>query len=72
MYSRDGNIKLIDFGLSVLCERKLDHLESACSTPYYIAPEVFKGTYSKRCDIWSLGVVLYQLMVGKLPFDGMT
>ena len=71
MYSRDGNIKLIDFGLSVLCERKLGHLD-ACATPYYIAPEVLRGNYSKRCDIWSLGVVLYHLMVGKLPFDGMT
>jgi len=71
MYGRDGNIKLIDFGLSTLCDRKLDHLE-ACATPYYIAPEVFQGNYSKRCDIWSLGIVLYQLMVGKLPFDGMT
>ena len=39
-------------------------------TPYYMAPEVFTGKYNEKCDIWSMGVVLYQLMTGKYPFDG--
>ena len=39
-------------------------------TAYYIAPEVINGNYNEKCDIWSIGVIMYILLSGKPPFDG--
>lgn len=63
-------LKLIDFGLSSKFGEKNQHFKSVVGTPYYIAPEVIRGNYTKSCDIWSVGVILYLLLSGTLPFPG--
>lgn len=61
-------IKLIDFGLSAYFD-EVSQLNSKVGTPYYVAPEVLDGEYSKECDMWSIGVITYILLVGYPPFN---
>lgn len=65
----DFSIKLIDFGTANYCDEH-SHLTQKVGTSYYIAPEVILKHYSQKCDIWSIGVILYILLVGFPPFDG--
>ena len=68
--SRDiMNIKLIDFGTAVRVDKNKT-IKGAIGTAYYIAPEVLSGTYNHRCDLWSLGVIIFILLGGYPPFDG--
>ena len=39
-------------------------------TPYYIAPEVLYKKYNEKCDMWSVGIVLYMMLSGSAPFKG--
>ena len=45
-------------------------LSESIGTPYYIAPEVWKSSYNKACDLWSCGVILYIMLSGTPPFNG--
>lgn len=66
-------IKIIDFGLSTIhpkdAKEKL-HLTTKTGTIYYVSPEVLKGDYDEKCDIWSAGVILYFVLSGDPPFTG--
>ena len=62
-------IKVIDFGLSqVISPDK--KLKTKVGTSYYVSPEILRGSYSEKCDIWSAGVILYILLSGDPPFNG--
>ncbi|OMJ90348.1 hypothetical protein SteCoe_7258 [Stentor coeruleus] len=67
----DAKLKLIDFGTSTLFD-KTKKIKGIFGTYFYMAPEVISGNYDEKCDVWSLGVILYVLLSGDLPFTGST
>ena len=71
MITDSGSVRLIDFGLSK-ASRGNRNLTTVAGTPYYMAPEVLEGCYAAKADIWSLGVLMYTLVSGYLPFQGST
>jgi calcium-dependent protein kinase len=71
VFSEKGGetIKVIDFGTSQEFnpKKKMTRTEG---TSYYIAPEVLSGQYTEKCDMWSIGALLYVMLVGAQPFAG--
>ncbi len=64
----DFIVKISDFGLSKDLTSKTKETSSLGGTPYYIAPEILEGKYSNKCDLYSIGVILYVLKTGDKNF----
>lgn len=66
-----GTFKIGDFGQAKRNLTKYIRNSTLVGTPGYMAPEVMKNSkYSSKCDIWSIGVIFYQILHRKLPWNG--
>lgn len=71
IFRDEGQIKLGDYGLSkfISVSRRSGQTESV-GTVHYMAPEIAHGRYGKEIDVYALGVLLYELLTGRVPFEG--
>jgi len=72
LLSSNNQIKLSDFGFARYFERN-KMVETLCGSPMYMAPEIMKfHEYTNKSDLWSVGVILYETLTGRLPFKANT
>jgi eukaryotic-like serine/threonine-protein kinase len=67
----DGRLLLADFGVAkVLKETRMSSSRSAAGTPYYMAPEAWKGQVGRATDVYALGCMLFEMLAGSTPYSG--
>ncbi len=68
--TQNGLIKLGDFGIAKCLKNTVEKAKTVVGTPYYLSPEIVQSKpYSFKSDIWSLGILLYEMCSLKMPFD---
>jgi serine/threonine protein kinase len=74
-----NNVKLLDYASATfwstttqINKHPLKKFKDVAGTPLSIAPEVYEGSYNYMCDYWSLGVLVYFMLTGEMPFDADT
>lgn len=70
LLTSDGTAKLGDFGVATILEATDDIAATVTGTRKYMAPEQYDGEYDYRVDLYSLGLVLYEMLTGRFPFRG--
>ncbi|HEU0000286.1 MAG TPA: serine/threonine-protein kinase, partial [Ktedonobacteraceae bacterium] len=70
LFDQHYNLYLTDFGIASWLGDKPVHNGHVMGTPHYTAPELFDGFVDQRSEVYSVGILLYQLLTGSLPFDG--
>lgn len=70
LFDQNYNLYLTDLGIVTWLGEKSVHRGHVMGTPHYMAPELFGGHVDQRCDVYSVGILLYQMLTGYLPFDG--
>jgi serine/threonine-protein kinase len=70
LFDWNYNLYLSDFGIATWLGEKPQHNGRVMGTPHYTAPELFDGYVDERSEVYSVGILLYQLLTGSLPFDG--
>lgn len=68
--SENATLKLADFGLAKRYDNKEDLFATTCGTPIYMAPELHRHEqYTDKADLWSVGVIIFEMIVGYAPFS---
>ena len=68
-HSEELAIAVVDFGVAAIVQPG-QRLTARCGSAHYMAPEVIKGSYTQSAELWSVGVILYILLSGEMPFTG--
>src|SRR5438045_1284649 len=70
LFDNDNNLYLTDFGIVSWLGEKPGYDGHMLGTPHFVAPEIFEGQVDVRSEVYSVGILLYQMLTGFLPFDG--
>jgi len=68
---RNGDVRLVDFGLAKLVEQSIQTASVTAGSPAYMAPEAWNKQVGPSCDLWSVAVVMFQCLMGALPFSNL-